>query len=176
MSTPPRVFLVGPRGSGKTTVAALLAGRLGWSWVDADVVLEQAAGRSVRDVFAAEGEAGFRAREVEVLRALCERDATVVAAGGGAVLHPDNRARMRQAGVVVWLRADADVLWDRIRADATTAQRRPPLGAGGREEVVRVLADREPLYRACAHHAVDTAGLTPAEVAALVHAAVTSLR
>ncbi len=162
------VFLIGPRGSGKTTVATLLAEALGWAWIDADSVLEQRAGRSIRDIFAAEGEPGFRLREREILSELCGRERTVIATGGGAVLHPENRERMRAAGTVVWLTADARTLHQRTSADASTVQRRPALGSGGIDEVVSVLATREPLYRDCAHFIVDTTARTPAEVAAEV--------
>src|SRR5436305_15234067 len=94
----PVIFLIGPRGSGKTTVARLLAERLGWDWVDVDAALEAAAGRSVRDIFAAEGEAGFRAREAAGLAELCRRRRHVIATGGGVVLDPENRQRLREAG------------------------------------------------------------------------------
>jgi shikimate kinase len=162
------LFLVGPRGSGKSTVAALLARRLGWDWVDADALLEARAGCSIRDVFAREGEAGFREREAALLAELCGRPRHVIATGGGVVLRPASRERMRQAGVVVWLSGDVQALWQRIQADASTVGRRPNLTVGGAEEVAQVVAAREPLYRACAHHVVDTTGRTPDEVAGLV--------
>jgi shikimate kinase len=165
------IFLVGPRGSGKTTVARLLAGRLGWTAVDADLVLEERAGRAVGEVFAAEGEAGFRRREAGVLAELAGCTEHVVATGGGAVLQPDNRALLRR-GWVVWLTADPDTLWARVQADGTTARRRPSLtGLGGREEVAAVALAREPLYRSAADLVVDTAGRSPEDVAAAVLAA-----
>ena len=167
----PLIFLTGPRGSGKTTVARLLAARLGWAAVDADEALEARQGRSVRAVFAAEGEAGFRDKEAAVLAELCRLRRYVVATGGGAVLRPDNRELLRRSGWVVWLDADADTLWARTRADGGTAERRPTLTVGGREEVVEVLRAREPLYRGCADLAVRTAGRTPEEVADEVLAA-----
>jgi shikimate kinase len=156
--------LIGPRGSGKTTAAGLLAERLGWDWIDADRVLEARAGLSIREIFAREGETGFRAREEEVLLELCRLDRTVIATGGGAVLRAQNRSRMRDAGIVVWLTADVDVLWQRIAGDASSSARRPPLGAGGGAEVAEVTAAREPLYRCCSHVRVDAGAKTPAEV------------
>jgi shikimate kinase len=163
------LFLIGARGSGKTTVAARLAEGLNWACLDADDVLEQRAGQSIRAIFDSEGEAGFRDREAAILEELCGREKAVIATGGGAVLRPENRQRLRQAGAVVWLCADVDTLWQRIAADSSSGERRPALlGVGGREEVATVLARREALYRECAHLAVHTAGRTPAEVAAEV--------
>lgn len=164
----PLVFLIGARGTGKTTVARLLAARLGWPWIDADNVIEQTFGRSVRDIFAEEGEAGFREKEARVLAALCDRRRHVIATGGGVVLRADNRARLRQAGKVVWLTADAGTLWQRLQGDPSTAARRPNLSVGGLAEVAETLRVREPLYRACADWAVATEARSPEEVAAVV--------
>jgi shikimate kinase len=146
-------------------VAALVAERLGWGWIDADSILEERAGRSIREIFASEGEEGFRLRERAVLSDLCGMEKTVIATGGGAVLHPENRERMRGAGAVIWLCADARTLHQRTSADANTAERRPALRAGGIDEVHAILAAREPLYRECAHFIVDTTERTPAAVA-----------
>jgi shikimate kinase len=164
------IFLIGPRGSGKSTVARLLAGCLGWAWVDADDVLEAKAGRSIREVFAGEGEAGFRDREAAVLEELCRLHNHIVATGGGVVLRQANRALLRAAGRVVWLNADADTLFGRTQGDAGTAERRPALGVGGRAEVEDVLRVRAPWYRECAHLTIDTAGRSPEEVVAVVTA------
>ncbi|MEX0712312.1 MAG: shikimate kinase, partial [Pirellulales bacterium] len=101
------IVLIGYRGSGKSTVARELAGRLGWPWLDADHQIEERAGKSIAAVFAEEGEERFRDLESSLLAELVERDKTVLAAGGGAVLRPANRALLRSAGKVVWLQADA---------------------------------------------------------------------
>jgi shikimate kinase len=164
------VLLIGPRGSGKTTVARLLAARLGWGWADADERLEARAGSTIRALFAAFGEAGFRDRESTLLGELCALREHVVATGGGVVLRAGNRELLRRSGWVAWLSADVETLWGRLSGDGTTPERRPALtAAGGREEVAEVLRLREPLYRACADLAVPTAGRTPEEVAAEVH-------
>jgi shikimate kinase len=160
------ITLIGYRGSGKSTVARLVAERLGWDAVDADQVLEQRAGCSIREVFELEGEAGFRDREVAVLDELARRRCCVIAAGGGAVLRPENRAAMRRAGLTVWLVASPETVQRRIEADPTTAGRRPPLTTlVGIDEVRRLLADREPHYRACADVTIETDSCPPEQVA-----------
>jgi shikimate kinase len=164
-----RVFLVGYRGTGKSTVARLLAGHLGWQWVDADDVLERRAGMTIRQVFAAEGEAGFRRRESAVLEELCGLRRHVIATGGGVVLSAANRERLTAAGRVVWLTTDAQTIRRRLEEDQTTRERRPVLTVGGLAEIEGLLRAREPLYRAVAHLTVDTSGRTPEEIAGAIH-------
>jgi shikimate kinase len=166
------ITLIGYRGSGKSTVARALAEQLGWSWIDADAEIEQAAGRTIREIFAAEGEPGFRRREREVLTGLLSRDRLIVAAGGGAILNPDTRHDMQAAGPVIWLQASVPVLAKRIDDDPTTAERRPNLAGGGTEEIARLLAEREPLYRDCASHSVYTDNLSATEIAGRIAVAV----
>jgi len=163
--SPPLIFLIGYRGSGKSCVARIVAERLGWDWVDADTVLEANAGKSIRRIFAEEGEPGFRDRETATLREVCQRQRHVIATGGGVVLREDNRKLLREGGLIVWLIGNAATLWQRIQADATTAERRPNLAAGGLAEVEELLRVREPLYRECAHLSVDTEGRSPEQVA-----------
>lgn len=163
------ITLIGYRGSGKTAVARPLADRIGWDWIDADVELERLAGMSIREIFEAESEAGFRKREAAILEELFARDRLVVAAGGGAVLNADTRRRMREAGPVVWLKASVDLLERRIREDATTAARRPNLtNAGGRAEIESLLNQRAPLYAECASAVVETDGLMVNDVVAQI--------
>ncbi len=162
------VILIGYRGTGKTAVAERLARRLGWSWVDADAHLEAHAGCSIRQIFEAEGEAGFRARESALLAELCALENHVLATGGGVVLDPRNRELIIGSGRVVWLNADADTIHQRILNDDTSRTRRPPLTTGGLQEIRDLLARREPHYRACAELEIDTGRRTPDEVASYI--------
>jgi shikimate kinase len=158
-----RIYLIGPRGSGKTTLAAHLATALGWDWLDADRLLEQRAGRTVRALFDDEGEPAFRARESALLTELAARERHVIATGGGVILAAENRALLRATGFVVRLTASVPTLCARLAGDAATAEQRPSLtgrGAIDPEEVAAVVAAREPLYAATAHATIDTTDLT----------------
>lgn len=151
------ITLIGYRGTGKSTIAAPLASRLGWDWLDADEVIEAEVGKSITDIFEEDGEDIFRKHERTVMEALLERDKLIIAAGGGAVLNEQTRMDMRSAGPVIWLIASNDTILLRMNADATTADRRPNLTKdGGRREVEKVLALREPLYRECADIIIST--------------------
>lgn len=160
------LFLIGARGSGKSTIARLLAHELGWDWLDADDELEKRYGQSIRAIFAQEGETSFREKESTVLAALCRLPRHILATGGGVVLREANRSLLRSSGRLVWLRGDVETLWQRVQADAASAERRPPLSIGGRAEMEEVLRFREPLYRQCADYIVDTAGREPKEIVA----------
>ena len=160
------IVLIGYRGTGKSIVARLLAERLGWAWVDADQCLQERAGRTIREIFDSGGEPLFRDLEEAVIGDLSERDGTVIAAGGGAVLREANREALRRRGKLVWLRADADTILRRLEHDVETAALRPNLTIdGGRAEIEQLLAVREPIYRECADLTVETAGREPGEVA-----------
>jgi len=160
------IFLIGYRGTGKTSVARELAAQLGYHWVDADDLIEQLTGKTIAAIFAEEGEAGFREWEARVVSAVGRKQRTVVALGGGAVLREDNRQVICAAGPVAWLTASVDTILERTTADSSTASRRPNLTtAGGRAEIETLLAIRTPLYRQCATLVVDTERKTSAEVA-----------
>jgi shikimate kinase len=160
------IFLIGYRGTGKSTVAALLADRLGWQSLDADHEIERRAGKSIAAVFAKDGEPAFRDLEAQVVAELAQRKSAVIALGGGAVMRIENRAAIRGARAVVWLTATVDTIESRLAGDETTSQRRPNLtAAGGRAEIEQLLSAREPTYRECATLVVATDGKSSAEVA-----------
>jgi shikimate kinase len=161
-----RLFLIGLRGTGKTTVGRLLAERLLLPFSDMDVELESRHGRSIREIFASGGEAEFRRLEEQLLAELSQRGPAVIATGGGVVLSAANRERMKSSGKVIWLTAECDSLWRRIEQDRTTAVRRPDLAGGGRLELQQTLQAREPLYRACADVAISTQDRSPDQIAA----------
>jgi shikimate kinase len=163
------LYLIGYRGSGKTTVARLVAEQAGLPWIDADDELERRAGKTIREIFAESGEAAFRDLETTVVQSLAKGPAQVVALGGGAILREQNRQAIGHSGKVVWLRASPETLRGRIEADATTSQRRPNLtSGGGLAEIEELLAVRTPLYAACADYVVDVDQKTPAEVAEVI--------
>ena len=160
------IALIGFRGCGKTTVGRELAGLIGGTHVDTDELTTQQAGRSIAEIFATEGEAGFRRREAEVVAQVFASPPDVVSVGGGAVLGEANVTAIRAAATVVWLTAPAEVLWQRISADSSTDATRPPLtDQPGLDEVKRLLDERTPLYSRVSDHKVDTTGRTPREVA-----------
>jgi shikimate kinase len=161
------LYLIGYRGCGKTTVARLLGDLLGMPALDADEHLEQTAGNTIREIFAVEGEAGFRDRESQTVQGLTQRDSLIVSWGGGVILREANREALRAAGKIVWLRAQPEVLLERIEKDPTTGARRPNLTVkGGLEEIRHLLTIREPLYTATADTIVDADNASPAQLAA----------
>jgi shikimate kinase len=163
----PRMTLVGYRGTGKSTVAELLARRLGCGWVDADAVLEERVGCTIAALVRDRGEPAFRDAEAALLAELVARDDLVLATGGGVVLRPENRRLLADRGrPVVWLQAPAEVIRARLAADPMTPDRRPALsGRDPLDEVEAALADREPLYRVCADLVVDSATDEPETIA-----------
>lgn len=160
------LFLIGYRGSGKTTVAAVLAEQIGWPWIDADTELERRAAMTIKQIFAEQGEPAFRDLESTVLQDLAARQSHVVALGGGIVLRPENRRVLKDRGKTVWLQASPEALLRRIGDDPTTSDRRPNLtGQGGLVEIRTLLDERTPLYAECADLTIDAEDKSPAEIA-----------
>ena len=137
------LYLVGMMGSGKTSTGRPLAERLGYGFVDADAVIEQAAGCSIPQIFDSDGETGFRAIETQVLSAISQRHSLVVATGGGVVTRPENWGLLHN-GIVIWLDVERQQLLERLRADDTARpllQQQDPVAA-----LDALLAERRPLY------------------------------
>ena len=166
------ITLIGYRGSGKSALSEILAKRIGWKSVDADLEIERQTGRSIREIFADSGEETFRKLERAVMAELLQRDRTLIAAGGGAILNEQTRDEIKQAGPVVWLNGSAETLWNRIHGDTQTADRRPNLtDQGGIAEVETLLTQREPLYRECASVIIETDSQSLNELAESILAA-----
>ena len=146
------LYLIGMMGSGKSTVGRPLAEALGYRFLDADTSLEQVAGKPIPELFASEGEAGFRTLEAAVLNQIAAWHSLVVATGGGVVTRPENWGQLRQ-GVVIWLDAPDALLLERLGADPTP---RPLLA--------ELLQERRPLYAQADLHILQD-GRPPEDVA-----------
>jgi len=137
------VVLIGMMGAGKTAVGTALARLLGVPFLDSDEEIVRAAQMSVAEIFARDGEPFFRARETEVLARLLNGPPCILSTGGGAFLADQNRRAISQFGVAVWLRADLDLLWQRVRHKATRPLLRTPDPKG---TLAALLAARAPVY------------------------------
>ncbi|CNH13778.1 shikimate kinase AroL [Yersinia pekkanenii] len=148
------IFMVGARGAGKTTIGKALAQVLGYRFIDTDLFMLQTLHMSVAEIVAREGWDGFRLRESMALQTVTAPK-TVVATGGGAVLAHENRIFMRNHGLVIYLRASANVLAERLAEDPEDAQRPSLTGKPIVEEMLDILASREALYQEVADHVLD---------------------
>ncbi len=153
MSTPRNIFLVGPMGAGKSTVGRQLSRALKKRFIDSDKAIEERTGASIALIFDVEGEEGFRRREHAIIDELTALDDIVLATGGGAVLHEDNRAALRSRGFVVYLSAPLELLVERTARDRS----RPLLQTDDpAARVAELLEARDPVYRQVADLVVQT--------------------
>lgn len=155
------VALTGFMGSGKSTVGALVADRIGCPFLDLDSLIEKKAGRTVPQIFSEEGEAGFRRLEKQVLDATLRKYAestVVLALGGGTVTLPGVPALLQKQTLCIYLKASLETLQERIAATPGTR----PLAD---DRLAARLQEREPLYAQAAHISLDTDGLTPDDLA-----------
>lgn len=148
------LFLIGGRASGKTSLAHILAGRLGLDWTDTDDELKHRIGQSIAEFVGLNGWDRFRDEETAALAAVCSGPPKVVACGGGIVLREAN-CRLMAQGTVFYLKADPEVLARRLMADPNEAQRPSLTGQSIQEEVRSVMTEREPLYQRCANVVLD---------------------
>lgn len=158
------LYLIGPRGAGKSTVGRRAARRLGVAFADSDQLVEQQAGMGIPEIFAQKGERAFRDLERAVMLDLLGRGDTLASTGGGAVLDPRVRQELSQQRGVVWLRAPVEVLCLRIQGSS-----RPSLtGAAPEDELGELVRQREPHYRQCADMWVETGERSVEEVVNVV--------
>lgn len=149
------IVLCGFMGCGKSTVGTALATRRGMRFVDMDHYIEQQAGRTVSEIFAADGEAAFRAMEHTACQTLGSQDGLVIATGGGAVLRKENVEALSQNGTIVFMNVQEQTVLDRLKHDTS----RPLLQRDDKEAAVHALmTQRAPLYKQAAHVTVDADG------------------
>lgn len=157
------IFLVGLMGAGKTTVGKLLAKHLHKIFYDSDHEIERRTGVNIPLIFDIEGEDGFRSRERIVIDDLSQKGDIVLATGGGAVLNPETRENLKNRGIVVYLRANVEELWQRTRHD----RNRPLLQTDDpHAKLTQLFEQRDPLYREVADIIMDT---SKQSVQSLVH-------
>lgn len=155
------IALIGFMGSGKTTVGRILADALGCPFLDLDSIIEKKAGRSIRDIFAADGESAFRRMEKQALEqtvAKYAENTAVLSLGGGTVTVPGAVRLLQDKTVCIYLEADIETLQDRLKGQTDSR----PLASSGMDSL---LTERRPLYEAAAHVTIQTDGLSPEEVA-----------
>lgn len=137
------LVLVGMMGAGKTTVGRRLANRLGRQFIDSDEEIERAAQMTIPEIFEQRGEAEFRAGETRVIARLLKEEGIVLATGGGAFVNPETRALVKASAVSVWLKADLDVLFERVsrRSNRPLLKTADPKGT-----LEKLIAERYPIY------------------------------
>ena len=143
-------------GTGKTTIGRRLASRTGKPFADTDAIVVERAGLSIAEIFRLHGESAFRDLESEVLASLDPTEPRILSTGGGIVLRPENRERLRALGLVVWLRASPAEILARISRNTQRPLMQTPDPAATIREL---LTTREPLYRESAHWTLETTGL-----------------
>jgi len=149
------IILIGPMGSGKSTIGHLLADHLQRDFYDSDHYIEEKTGVDIPRIFDVEGESGFRKRETAALKALCAMNSIVLATGGGSVIKTENRELLAQSGFVVFLNTSAAQQYHRLKRD----RKRPLLQTENpRERLQQLFAQRKPLYTELAHLNLRTDG------------------
>lgn len=145
-------------GTGKSSLGKRLAQTLGWPLIDSDVLAEKKAGRTISEIFASEGENAFRDLETGILKSLEQTFHAVISTGGGVVGREENRALLRRMGMVVWLHADEEAIFERISRN----KKRPLLQTPNpRQTLHDLLKKRGPLYAEVADVAIDTGRTQP---------------
>ena len=157
------IFLIGPMGSGKSTVGKELASRCRRRFIDSDEIIVDRCGMTIAAYFKQKGESGFRALEQTILEELTQISDIVLATGGGAVLSPVTRKRLKKRGTVVYLHPDVEVRLARLTATDTV---RPLLEDKDPREALQALdRERTPLYREVADYMISTDNKSPQLIA-----------
>jgi len=163
------IVLIGYRCSGKTAVGKTLARELGRDFLDSDTLIEREAGSSIQGFVSKKGWDLFREMEKTVIKKIAKKDNLIIATGGGIVMDKENVSNLKRNGWIVWLKANPDVIEDRMRKEQGSGKLRPSLtGSDPIEEIEHVLSLRTPLYEKAADLTVDTSTYTPREVTDLI--------
>lgn len=161
-----KIILVGMMGAGKTTIGKLLSNKLGYDFVDLDKIIEEKSGVKINTIFEIEGEAGFREREFQVLRASIEKEKVIISTGGGIVTNEKSTTQLIKHNVfIIYLKANLETLFSRLKNDNS----RPILNVDNKEQVIeKILHEREPQYQDLADMTVDTTHMKTNDVVKLI--------
>ena len=164
------LFLTGYRGSGKSTVAPLIAELVDGDWVDTDDLVELSVEKPISQIFAEDGEAEFRELEHDAIKSAAgptnDGSPLIISLGGGAITFENNRELIAASGKTVYLRGSVDTLWQRINTDPVSGDQRPNLtDQGGRAEVEQILDARREIYESNSDFQIDIDDLAPADIA-----------
>lgn len=158
------IILVGYMGCGKTTVGKNLARICNFTFLDTDELIEEQQGRSISEIFATDGEAAFRDMETEVLKSMIEqqKERLVISTGGGMAVREENRGLLKQLGVVFYLKAKPETVYERVKGDT----KRPLLQCDDPLSRIREMQEqREPAYKDAAHHVIEVDEYRQQEIA-----------
>jgi shikimate kinase len=154
------IVLIGYRGAGKSTVGKRLAERLKMRFVDIDDLVEKSHGASIRQIVESLGWEHFRTMEKAAIQEISRQSGLIIAPGGGGVLDPENARSLKNSGPIVWLKAEPEVLAERMRSDPQTISSRPTLtGKGALAEIREVMSSRDSIYKKAATLELDTSTL-----------------
>jgi len=163
------VFLIGYRCSGKTTVGRSVAEAINWPFIDADALLVRECGRHIKDIVDAEGWEAFRRMERSILQLICKKSRQIVATGGGVVLDKVNIRAMKSSGLLIWLKATAETIRQRMLPDKNTGKFRPALSDRGLiEEIEDMLLKRNPCYENTSDISIPTDHRPVDEIAGII--------
>ncbi|HGI5214953.1 TPA: shikimate kinase AroL [Providencia alcalifaciens] len=147
-------YIIGPRGSGKTTIGKKLAEKTGYQFIDTDKLILERAGMSIADIVQQQGWNYFRQLESQILASIEPQDA-IISTGGGIILARENQQVMRENGTVIYLRSTPETLVKRLAAEPQADQRPSLTGKSLLEEIEEVMTQRDPIYLSTAHHVID---------------------
>ncbi|HHR6130749.1 TPA: shikimate kinase AroL [Providencia alcalifaciens] len=147
-------YIIGPRGSGKTTIGKKLAEKTGYQFIDTDKLILEQAGMSIADIVQQQGWDYFRQLESQILASI-EPQKAIVSTGGGIILASENQQVMRDNGTVIYLRSTPETLAQRLAAEPQAEQRPSLTGKSLLEEIEEVMEQRDPIYLSTAHHVID---------------------